>query len=50
MLNARSVFLLSFLYKENHFRFCFYLILTSPKQGQFNSVGGTCSPILPDLV
>ena len=50
MLDARSTFLLSFLYKEKHFRFCFYLILTSPKQGQFNSLGGTSSPTLPDLV
>lgn len=50
MLNASSSFLLSFLYKEKHFRFSFYLILTSRKRGQFNSFGGTSSPILPDLV
>ena len=50
MLNARSAFLLSLLYKEKHFTFCFYLILTSPKQGQFNSGGGTSGPTLPDLV
>lgn len=50
MLNAGSTLLPSFLYKEKHFRFCFYLILTSPKQGQFSPVGGTSSPTLPDLV
>lgn len=48
MLNARSASLLSFLYKEKHFRFCFYLILTSPKQGQFNALGGTSSLTLRD--
>lgn len=50
MLNAHSAFLLPFLYKEKHFRFSFYLILTSSKQEQFNSAGGTSSPTLPDLL
>lgn len=48
MLNARSAFLPSFLYKEKHFTFHFYLIFTSSKQRQLRSLGGTSSPALPD--